>query len=172
MLRLGVGVDDARRHAVRLVWRRGFTMIEILMVIALMEILSLVVVGVAKIAQTKAMEGRAQAAMERMRMGLEDYRAEFGLYPDTTNTEELVDWMYAVPIKDEERVFVEFNRGELVEGSRNNWTNLWLDPWGTPYRFDAEDPDRRPLRHNPDSYDLSSAGPDGEWGTEDDLTNW
>ena len=29
-----------------------------------------------------------------------------------------------------------------------------------------------PGKHNPDSYDLSSAGPDGIAGTEDDIASW
>ncbi len=39
------------------------------------------------------------------------------------------------------------------------------DPWGNllHYRF--------PGQRHPDSYDLWSVGPDGESGTEDDITN-
>jgi hypothetical protein len=29
-----------------------------------------------------------------------------------------------------------------------------------------------PGKHNPDSYDLFSAGPDGRIGTDDDIGNW
>ena len=41
-----------------------------------------------------------------------------------------------------------------------------LDPWGHPYLYVA------PGRHNTNSYDLSSAGPDGIPGTPDDIVNW
>lgn len=40
------------------------------------------------------------------------------------------------------------------------------DPWGTPYFYQV------PGTHNPDSYDLWSAGPDGQSGTSDDIRNW
>lgn len=40
-----------------------------------------------------------------------------------------------------------------------------IDPWGHPYRY------RSPGRGGPDTYDLSSDGPDGVAGTADDVTN-
>lgn len=40
------------------------------------------------------------------------------------------------------------------------------DPWGNKYRYQA------PGKHNSDSFDLYSVGPDGEEHTEDDVTNW
>ena len=41
-----------------------------------------------------------------------------------------------------------------------------MDPWGNPYIY------YYPGKHNPDSYDLLSAGPDGKEGTDDDIGNW
>jgi type II secretion system protein G len=41
-----------------------------------------------------------------------------------------------------------------------------LDPWGHPYRYEF------PGHYNTNSYDLSSAGPDGKFGTKDDIANW
>ena len=40
------------------------------------------------------------------------------------------------------------------------------DSWGRGYIYEC------PGRHNTNSYDLISAGPDGRVGTADDLTNW
>ncbi|HEX7576494.1 MAG TPA: type II secretion system protein GspG, partial [Verrucomicrobiae bacterium] len=41
-----------------------------------------------------------------------------------------------------------------------------VDPWGHKYIYEY------PGKHNPDGYDLSSAGPDGKAGTGDDIGNW
>ena len=41
-----------------------------------------------------------------------------------------------------------------------------LDSWGNQLWYDC------PGTYNPDSYDLISAGPDGEFWTSDDITNW
>jgi general secretion pathway protein G len=41
-----------------------------------------------------------------------------------------------------------------------------IDPWGDNYIYEF------PGKHNPSSYDLLSAGPDGKEGTDDDIGNW
>jgi len=41
-----------------------------------------------------------------------------------------------------------------------------VDPWGHKYIYEY------PGKHNPSGYDLSSAGPDGKPGTDDDIVNW
>jgi general secretion pathway protein G len=41
-----------------------------------------------------------------------------------------------------------------------------VDPWQNPYYY------VNPGKHNPDSYDLFSAGADGKPGTDDDIGNW
>lgn len=40
------------------------------------------------------------------------------------------------------------------------------DSWGNDFIYEC------PGEVNEDSYDLSSAGPDGDEGTDDDITNW
>jgi len=53
-----------------------------------------------------------------------------------------------------------------------NWKGPYIyrpagnDPWGNPYVYVC------PGKHNPDSYDLHSFGPDGKDGTADDIDNW
>ena len=44
--------------------------------------------------------------------------------------------------------------------------NLPVDPWGNPYIYVF------PGRHNPNGFDIYSAGPDGKPGTDDDIGNW
>ena len=51
-------------------------------------------------------------------------------------------------------------------GSYLGSTNLPIDPWGDPFIYEY------PGRHNPNGYDLSSAGLDGKPGTDDDIVNW
>jgi general secretion pathway protein G len=54
-----------------------------------------------------------------------------------------------------------------------NWHGPYLDPpvvpvdpWGKTFAY------RCPGQHNPGTYDLLSAGPDGKVGTSDDIGNW
>jgi general secretion pathway protein G len=62
---------------------------------------------------------------------------------------------------------------DLLQAPRQarNWRGPYLDkipqdPWGNEYQF------AQPGRQNANSFDLSSIGPDGKAGTEDDFGNW
>jgi len=55
-------------------------------------------------------------------------------------------------------------------GGALNWQrhleSIPMDPWGNPYVYEF------PGKRRPQSYDLSSSGPDGRPGTADDITDW
>jgi len=63
---------------------------------------------------------------------------------------------------------------QLVQKPRdaNTWCGPYLDgslpkdPWGHDYFYDC------PGKHSPPTYDISSMGPDGIAGNEDDVTSW
>lgn len=55
---------------------------------------------------------------------------------------------------------------ELVGRGPGSLKELKNDPWTNPYIYSV------PGKHNKDRYDLISAGPDGQQGTADDITNW
>ena len=54
----------------------------------------------------------------------------------------------------------------LVSGKKTYLRDLNDDPWGNPYIYE------KPGRKHPQSYDLYSAGPDGQKGTADDVAEW
>jgi general secretion pathway protein G len=63
----------------------------------------------------------------------------------------------------------------LARPQNNPGADRWLGPyvkkvprdgWGREFCYSC------PGQHNPDAYDLWSAGPDGVSGTADDVTNW
>ena len=60
----------------------------------------------------------------------------------------------------------------VMPANADNWRGPYLkkglprDPWGHPYVY------RCPGQHNPDGFDLSSFGPDGQEGGGDDIDNW
>jgi general secretion pathway protein G len=53
---------------------------------------------------------------------------------------------------------------ELIGGEKEYVRQLNVDPWGNPYVYEC------PGKKHPKSYDIYSAGPDGQPGTEDDIT--
>jgi general secretion pathway protein G len=62
---------------------------------------------------------------------------------------------------------------DLMQRPRDaqNWHGPYLesipkDPWGHDYVYDC------PGKHNANSYDIFSLGPDGQANTQDDIANW
>jgi general secretion pathway protein G len=127
---------------------RGFTLVEMLLVVAIIGILAALVipkmVGTSNTArQTAAMadiKGGIKTALDR-------YEVENGMYP--RSLQDLV----------------------TRPSDAKNWTGPYLDeipmdPWHQPYVYVY------PGRNNPNGYDLYSIGPDGQDGSPDDIGNW
>jgi general secretion pathway protein G len=128
---------------------RGFTLIEILLVVIIIGILvSLVAPRLAG----RSEEARKQAAHADIEGGislaLDLYEVDNGRYP--ARLDDLI----------------------TRPSDGQNWKGPYLkkglpkDPWGTPYSYN------HPGSNNSNGYDLSSAGPDKQTGTADDIVNW
>ncbi len=128
----------------RLASRSGFTFIEIMLVIAIIAILA----GVAAVATggrtKKARVAAARADIDAIGLAIDTYEIDNGKYPrDLQNL--------------------------LTSSGEPGWDGPYLkkadsapvDPWGNPYQFQAGEK----------TYTLTSAGPDGSFGSEDDVTN-
>jgi general secretion pathway protein G len=70
--------------------RLAFTLVEMLVVIAIIGVLAALVVGINSFARTKAFRSKTLASMEKVRNALEDHRLERGYYPAFTNTGQTV----------------------------------------------------------------------------------
>jgi general secretion pathway protein G len=137
--------------------RTGFTLIEILVVLAIIATLA-ALVGPSVFRNVG--DSRTQAAasqLELFALALEQYRLDNHTYP---TTDQGLVALRTMPVT-----------GELPR----NWRGPYLrrvvpdDPWGRPYLYVA------PGRENPETYDLYSLGRDGHLGgdAEDaDITSW
>ncbi|HZV37069.1 MAG TPA: type II secretion system major pseudopilin GspG [Verrucomicrobiae bacterium] len=125
---------------------RGFTLIELLLVLTILAILAAIVVpkftGVGESAKIKA----TKAQLSTFATALDMFEVDNGHYPK--HLEDLT----------------------VQPRDATNWRqymeNIPLDQWQHPYIYAV------PGRHRPGSYDLSSAGPDGRAGNDDDIVNW
>ena len=133
----------APRHA-------GFTLIELIVVIALLAVLAAVVapnlLGKASDANRKA----ASIQLEKLGSSIELYRIETGRYPDAL--EDLVNKPQGV---------------DRWNGPYVNKKSQLQDPWGNEFVISVPGEDR--------SFDLISLGADGRPGGEGDnadITNW
>ena len=127
---------------------RGFTLVEILLVVVIIGILAALVIP--KIAGTseRARTTAAQADINGgIKSALGQYEVDNGFFPRS-----LQDLL-------QQPSNVKSWRGPYLD-------KLPLDPWQNPYIY------AYPGKHNPNGFDLSSAGPDGKPGNEDDICNW
>lgn len=128
---------------------RGFTLIEILLVVIIIGIL---VSLVAPRLSGRSQEARIQAARADIEGGialaLDLYEVDNGMYP--SKLENLVTKPSHAP---------NWKGPYVKKGIRK-------DPWGNDYVY------RMPGQQNTTSYDIYSLGPDKQEGTQDDVVNW
>ncbi|MFP4165945.1 MAG: type II secretion system major pseudopilin GspG [Opitutales bacterium] len=143
--------QNRRRSSAR---KSGFSLVEILIVIALIMVLATVAIG-----NLSGIFGGQQEKVAEIfvtqtaKTGLVPYRLDVGNYP---STEEGLEALVQAP-----------------PGKEDKWKGPYLeelpeDPWGNPYQY------RFPGKKNPNGrrgYDIWSLGPDGK-ESDDDIGNW
>src|SRR5436190_16636254 len=128
----------------------AFTLIELLLVLVILGILAAIVVPKFAGRTEQARLTAAQTQISSFGTALDAFEVDNGYYPKGKN-----------------------GLNDLVQAPRDaqNWRGPYLkdvpkDPWNNDYLYEC------PGRRNGSSYDLSSGGPDGKTGSDDDVTNW
>lgn len=135
--------------------RGGFTLIEVLIVLAIVLALS-AIVGLALFQrQDQAETQLAEQELNTLERAMRMFRLDFGRYP---NEEEGLEVLWDSEALDADADEAKWTGPYLEEPIP---TDRWDNEWG--YRAESE---------HGNEYDLWSNGPDGEEGTEDDITSW
>ena len=138
---------------------RGFTLLEIMVVVVILSILALYVGP--KI-MGRPQEARINAAVIQIKSietALKMYKLDSGVYP---STEQGLEALVQPP--ETGRLAKNWKKGGYLEKG-----SVPKDPWGNEYIYLS------PGVHNTDDFDLMSYGPDGEPGGEEenaDINNW
>lgn len=124
--------------------KRGFTLLEILIVVAIIGLIASLIVPNIVGRYEKSKEEIAKAQLEMLSSAIEAFRLDMGRYPNSLD--------------------------ELINSNEPNWRGPYLakkqipkDPWGKDYQY------KHPGEHG--RYDLYSLGPDGQLN-EKSITNW
>jgi len=137
--------------------RSGFTLIELVVVIAIIATLAAVVAPAVFRNVGDAKQGSAKSQIETLGLALTSYRMDNDAFPTT------------------EQGLAALRTAPDVGEPPRNWRGPYLtrvvptDPWGRPYVYAA------PGVENPTSYDLYTLGRDGRPGGEGedaDVTSW
>lgn len=132
--------------------QRGFTLLEMMVVLVILGILASLVVPRLMGNKDKADHQKAVSDIVALENALDMYKLDNYRYPLTAQgLKALVEKPTASPIPE------NYNAKGYIK-------RLPQDPWGNEYLLVS------PGEHG--DYDILSAGQDGEPGTADDITNW
>lgn len=130
----------------------GFTLIELLLVVVIIGILAAIVVPKLAGRSEDARIAAAKADLKTLAGAIDRYEVDSGRFPTTEQG------LAALLVKPSSAPEPKNWKGPYIDGRE-----LPKDPWGNPYVY------RFPGERNAQGYDLYSAGPDGQPGTEDDI---
>ena len=130
--------------------RDGFTLMEVLLVLIILVVLASLSVGIFTNTRKKANKQAAEAQIGMFDTPIDTFHMHCNRYP--TSLTDL--W-----------------QSPSDTAIASDWAGPYLevagvDPWGNQYQYVT------PGKHNTDTYDTWSYGPDGQDGTEDDIGNW
>jgi len=132
---------------------RGFTLIELLLVITIISVLAAVVMPrfFGRSQEARIVAAR-QSIVGTFGVALDLFEQDTGRYP--AGNEGLL-------------ALIQNPQVSNWHGPYLKTTSIPLDPWGNQYRYTYPSE----LTGSEFIYDIVSAGPDGVYGNEDDITN-
>lgn len=164
--------------------RKGFTLMELLIVMAIIAILAGLVMTASFIAKRQAMITKARAAISNLETALGMFQSNIGEYPASGNA-NLVTCLTTsgnclvgtgVPMTPAQvsawsGSYTHFQANEI------NTNGELIDPWNNPYTYNNPGTNHGTAADYSDYVDIWSNGPDGaDQHTSippgDDVTNW
>jgi type II secretory pathway pseudopilin PulG len=169
----------------------GFTVIELMIVIAIIIVLAGLILSTVGYVQKKAARSRAETEIAAMSAALENYKSDNGIYPTNSTTTEQVDpavsptpaaaslFLYEQLSGDrnddraaEGKSYFTFKPGMLLPASPStNPVTAIRDPFGNPYGYSTAKSAGQAYGYNL-TFDLWSTGGDTTGDQRQWIKNW
>jgi len=161
-------------------YKHGLSLVEMLIVVALIALLATMVIGIASRIDNQAKEKGVESTFALLEGALEEYKEFQGDFPGqpvkdftsaAAHSEFLYGELYSIPSS---RKILEKVSDSLIKHNVDTGTVPPVpeiyDPWGTPldYRYVPGDSFPELVSAGPDKV-FSSPGIDGQFGTPDDV---
>ncbi len=138
--------NQSRRRVARSVSsvrRAAFTLLELLLVLAILVVITGIVMVNLGGAQTEAYIGSATAQMRGLKGNIDHFKLRIGTVPESLD---------------------ELRDGPSDASKKAKWTDpiakeIPVDPWTNPYQYTK----------NGNGFEIRCAGPDGQMSTDDDI---
>jgi general secretion pathway protein G len=153
ILNLKLGLEFERKSL------NGFTLVELMVVVAVIGVLAGIVLAAAGGVQKKAARDQTKAEIKTICVALENFKASTGAYP--TNTGNYSTNFYASLTN-----ILSFKTNQIT-GSGTNLS--LLDPYGYPYRYRS--PAQSSSSMLSESFEIWSTGPNGKSDFDSGATN-
>lgn len=154
----------------------GFTLIELMVVLVIIGILiALISAGIFKAIESAKIR-QTETEISNMEMALEMYKQDVGYYPEGIpfflRLNYLVYSLEIGPIIGKKGWNGPYMHFDEKRRSGLFFNLHYEDVWGNRYGYVRGDFHFLGFTPHNSHFDLWSSGPDGESGTDDDITNW
>jgi len=125
--------------------RRGFTLIELMAVVAVIVLLVAITLGISSYAQKQAAIAMTKSQIASIEAALESYKSDWGYYPATSpervsnrsnkeSTNNVLLYNALSPTNAGRKVYMKFSTAQIRTNSATALPNIY-DPWGTPLNY-------------------------------------
>jgi len=108
----------------------AFTLIELMVVVAIIAVLAGLTLGTLGYVNRKGAESRARSEVAAIAAAIDNYKLEFGSYPPTNQTQFYKE-LTGQGTNNKTKVFIEPTPGMVT----NTANGPFMDPWGGAYRY-------------------------------------
>jgi len=148
---------------------RGYTLMELLVVMVIIGILSGMLVTAVMVARHRGGKAKTSALITRLSLAIKEYENSFGDYPPGSGGVDSVEGLRKILSSPKMLYPQEFAKDEVADTDGDGILEI-VDHWGQPLSYHHHRSYEGPP--NESTFRIISKGRDAKQGTRDDITNY